>query len=177
MKSGMLAAEAIYPHLIAQGESQTVASLGACDPEESPIEAKEYEKAMEDSWVYKELYRVRNSHSAFKAGLFPGMVHTAFSTFLTGGHEPWSLKNDVPDSAKTELAAQHSPIDYPKPDGKVSFDLLTNLTRSGTSHEHDQPSHLKIKTDKAHVPSGELLKNSNCSNLIYLSIVGCICSC
>ncbi len=55
------------------------------------------------------------------------------------------------DSEKTEPASKHKPIEYPKPDNKLSFDLLSNLARSGTNHE-DQPSHLKVKPEFAHVP-------------------------
>ena len=62
------------------------------------------------------------------------------------------MRNTVKDSDKTGLAKDHKPIEYPKPDGVISFDLLTNLQRSGTSHD-DQPSHLKVKEELQHVPT------------------------
>ena len=73
----------------------------------------------------------------------PGLLYAGASTFVLRGHEPWTLAHSKPDSAATLPAAQCQPITYPKPDGKLSFDLLTNLSRSGTGHE-EQPSHLKV---------------------------------
>ena len=153
MKSGMLAAESLYPLLTARGADATVAEMGECSPEESAIEASAYESAVESSWIADELKIVRNSHAAFHNGLLPGMVHTGLSTFITQGKEPWTLSNKVPDSAKTQPAAKSKEIEYPKPDGVLSFDLLTNLQRSGTSHDHDQPAHLKVKEGCANIPS------------------------
>lgn len=148
MKSGMLAAEALYPHL-----SKAIAS-GQEVGEENFIEIPEYEAHLKNSWVGKELKEVRNTHAAFHYGTLAGMVHTALSCFLTKGNEPWTLANKTKDSDKTEPAEKHSPINYPKNDGVLSFDLLTNLARSGTSHDHDQPAHLRIKEDKSDVPKG-----------------------
>jgi electron-transferring-flavoprotein dehydrogenase len=69
------------------------------------------------------------------------------------GREPWTFHHAGRDADATEPAASHKPIAYPKPDGKLSFELLTNLARSGTNHEHDQPSHLRIKPGMESVPS------------------------
>jgi electron-transferring-flavoprotein dehydrogenase len=63
---------------------------------------------------------------------------------FTKGREPWTLKRQVPDRETTLPISEAKPIEYPPKDGKYSFDLLTNLARSGTDHDHDQPSHLKI---------------------------------
>jgi electron-transferring-flavoprotein dehydrogenase len=111
--------------------------------------------ALYDSWVGKELKEVRNAHSSFHSplGTVGGMTHTAFSCFISRGNEPWTLKNTVLDSSKTKPASSCQKIDYPKPDGTLSFDLLTNLQRSGTSHDHDQPSHLKVKPEMKDFPS------------------------
>ena len=97
---------------------------------------------------------MRNTHSAFHSpfGTLGGLVHSYISCAVNG-KEPWSLHNTTPDSARTQPAEGYSPIPYPRPDGVVTFDLLTNLQRSGTSHEHDQPSHLKVKPELAAVPS------------------------
>ena len=99
-----------------------------------------------------ELKFVRNCKPAFKYGLLPGLAYSGFSLHVTRGKEPWTFKWSKKDCDTTEPAAKHKVIDYPKPDGKLTFDLLENLTRSNTNHDHDQPSHLKIKTHKKGVP-------------------------
>lgn len=113
--------------------------------------------AIENSWIGEELRQIRNTHAAFHlpGGTLSGMVHTAFSCMISKGKEPWTLSNTCPDSARTKPAAQCAQIAYPKPDGVLSFDLLTNLQRSGTSHDHDQPSHLRVKEELADVPSSK----------------------
>ena len=131
MKSGMLAAENIYPLLIQEGADNTVLAKGDIGEGTPVIEAKAYETALYDSWIAKELKIVRNCHNAFHYGLGAGMIHTGLSSFITKGNEPWVLGNDTPDSDKTLPASQSTKINYPKPDGKLSFDLLTNLTRAG----------------------------------------------
>jgi electron-transferring-flavoprotein dehydrogenase len=136
LKSGMVAAEAIHD------------LLGPASDGEEPHDAKEateYASNMEKSWVYEELKEVRNCHGAFHAGLIPGLAYSAVSAFLLKGRESWTFHNTVPDHAKTKPAAECSEIVYPKPDGKLTFDLLTNLARSGTGHEADQPPHLRVK--------------------------------
>lgn len=156
LKSGMLAAEAIFPLLAEQplGETETM----ECDPSAPGIEAVAYEQLVKDSWIYEELYPIRNTHAAFHNGLLPGLLYTSLSCFITQGKEPWTLSNSVPDSAKTKPASEFSPIDYPKPDGVLSFDLLTNLQRSGTNHDHDQPAHLRVKKDLADYPEQVSIK-------------------
>jgi electron-transferring-flavoprotein dehydrogenase len=156
MKSGMVAAEAVFDAL----KGDDAASAAAATPgvtgsagERAGLEVTRFQRDMEASWVYKELKEVRNFHPAFKAGLLPGMAYSGASAYLLRGREPWTFHNSVADSAKTEPAAQHKPIEYPKPDGKLSFDLLTNLARSGTNHEGDQPSHLRIKPGMEAVPA------------------------
>jgi electron-transferring-flavoprotein dehydrogenase len=72
---------------------------------------------------------------------------------FTKGKEPWTLAHKKKDCDTTLPKDQCKPIDYPKHDGVLTFDLLTNLTRSGTNHDHDQPAHLKIRADLAHVPA------------------------
>jgi hypothetical protein len=64
------------------------------------------------------------------------MVHTAFSCFISRGNEPWTIKNSIPDSQKTQPAKNFTEIVYPKPDGVLSFDLLTSLSRSGKGLRH-----------------------------------------
>lgn len=85
------------------------------------------------SWVGEELKSIRNTHAAFHlpGGAITGLTYSAFSCFISKGAEPWTFKNTLPDAFKTESASYHDEIEYPKPDGKLSFDLLTNLQKSG----------------------------------------------
>ena len=146
MKSGMLAAEAVFESLKAS-------------PEQSGEEVASYQAAVESSWVWKELKSVRNYHPSFKYGLLGGVLYSGISAFVLRGMEPWTFHHSHTDSQATEPAAKHQPIEYPKPDGVLSFDLLSNLARAGTAHEHDQPSHLRIKEGMEDVPSAKSFKD------------------
>jgi len=84
----------------------------------------------------KELKESRNFKGGFDYGLWAGLVHGRLIT-MTKGKEPWTLTHTKRDSEKTKPKENYKPIEYPKKDGKLTFDLLTNLTRSGTNHEHD----------------------------------------
>jgi electron-transferring-flavoprotein dehydrogenase len=154
MKSGMLAAEEIYKSLAASPHPP-VAEAGEVNSEEAAIEVVNYEKAIYNSWVIDELKVIRNVNGAFHKGMAAGFMHAGLSCFITKGNEPWTFRNTTPDSQRTEPAAQHKEIEYPKNDGVISFDLLSNLARSGTSHEADQPAHLRIKEELKNIPSGE----------------------
>jgi electron-transferring-flavoprotein dehydrogenase len=144
MKSGMLAAEVAYKALVA---------------EKVHTEHFEYMAALKQSWIHKELYEVRNCHASFaKWGMLPGLAYTGFATHISKGKEPWTLRHVHPsDSAATQPAAQHQPIVYPPPDNVLTFDLMTNLQRSNTYHEEDQPCHLRIKEALQQVPNEESL--------------------
>ena len=141
MKTGMLAAEAIY------------ADYAKNEGELSGAELVDYETNVRSSWVAKELKESRNFKGGFEKGLWVGMAHGGFISHLTKGSEPWTFAHKKPDSATTGLKENHKEIEYPKPDGKLTFDLLTNLQRSGTNHDHDQPSHLVIKEGMDSIPS------------------------
>ena len=114
MKTGMLAAEAIFEKHM-KGEDLSKQSL------------YNYQKSYEESWVAKELYTSRNFKSGFDKGLYVGLLHGGLTQHLTKGKEPWTLKHTGKDSEKTLPADLFEPIEYPKPDGKITFDLLTNL--------------------------------------------------
>ena len=120
------------------------------------------------SWIGAELRVTRNSHHSFHTplGTLGGMVHTALASFITKGKEPWTLHNNVRDCDRTKEAALCPVIEYPKADGKVSFDLLTNLQRSGTAHEGDQPAHLRVKEELKDVPSGTYRKRNAPSSVV-----------
>mmetsp|Transcript_33761 Transcript_33761/g.64397 ORF Transcript_33761/g.64397 Transcript_33761/m.64397 type:complete len:251 (+) Transcript_33761:2-754(+) len=163
IKSGIVAAESVYESLVSveNAEEKTVASMGEIDLEEEVMEVTKYAENMEKSWVYDELREVRNCHEAFsKWGIGGGLIYTGIAAHVTKGREPWTLSTSVgndadgskTDSKATKPAQEFEPINYPVPDGILTFDLLTNLQRSGTYHEDDQPSHLKIKADVAKVP-------------------------
>jgi len=136
MKSGMVAAEAIY-EAIQAGQSETAG-----------IDPVNYELRLRDSWVWKELHSVRNVKPAFhKFGLYGGMMYTGLFYVMGRGKEPWTLKHDHTDHTSVEPLDKHKPIDYPRPDGKLTFDLLSSVALSGTNHEADQPPHLTLKND------------------------------
>lgn len=156
MKSGMLAAEQIYESL---KDEEAVAEIGEVPEGYQPKELVGYQKALEDSWIYKELYEVRNAHAAFsKWGTLGGLAYTGIAAHVTKGREPWTLSHTVKDCDTTKEASQFQPIDYPPPDGKLTFDLLTNLQRSGTYHAEDQPSHLRIKEHLKDIPESKSLQ-------------------
>jgi electron-transferring-flavoprotein dehydrogenase len=128
MKTGMIAAEAVAAALA----GDTAPVLDA------------YPAALKRSWVWDELYRVRNIRPAFRWGLWPGLAYSALDTFILRGRAPWTFHHH-PDHA-TLLPADRAPkINYPKPDGVVSFDRLSSVFISNTNHEEDQPCHLTLK--------------------------------
>lgn len=143
MKSGMLAAETVY-EVLSSSSVDPVALTDEINPEEASIDISAYQQAVEDSWIYEELKKVRNCHAAFHKGVLPGVLYSGLETHILKGREPWTLKNNKSDSECTRPAKEFQPIDYPKLDGKLTFDLLSNLQRSGTNHE-DQPAHLRVK--------------------------------
>lgn len=122
MKSGMIAAEAI--------------AAGALD---------QYENQIRNSWIYEELYQVRNIRPGFHRGLFFGLLSAAMDTYIFRGKRKKTLSHHGADYAKLKLARQCTPINYPKPDGKITFDKLTSVQLTGVNHEENQPCHLKIK--------------------------------
>lgn len=155
MKSGMVAAEAVFDALT--GEDQKTPKSFATDAEAQEqkvgLEVARYQQDMEKSWVWEELRGVRNYKHSFHFGRLVGMAYSGLSAYVLRGNEPWTFHSERKDSDATQSAYNFEPIDYPKPDGKLSFDLLSNLARSGTNHEGDQPSHLRIKPGMENVPT------------------------
>uniref|UniRef100_A0A915BKU0 Electron transfer flavoprotein-ubiquinone oxidoreductase n=1 Tax=Parascaris univalens TaxID=6257 RepID=A0A915BKU0_PARUN len=133
MKSGMVAAEAIFPEL----ESKKT------------INPEAYDTNLRNSYVIKEMKKTRNIRPSFntRLGWIGGMAYTGTFFVLGRGLEPWTLSHGKRDHEKLEPAAEHKPIEYPKPDGKITFDLLTSVALSGTNHEENQPCHLTLKDD------------------------------
>jgi electron-transferring-flavoprotein dehydrogenase len=152
MKSGMLAAEGVYAALSSSSSSSS-SSDTVSDSGDAPATV-DLDQRLADSWVGKELKEVRNCHASFHKGVLPGLAYTGLSAHVLKGREPWTLHGaGVPDSQTTQPAKDFKPIEYPRPDGVLSFDLLTNLQRSGTNHEHDQPSHLRVRKGMESVPA------------------------
>eukprot|EP00934_Nitzschia_sp_Nitz4_P002995 Nitzschia sp. Nitz4//scaffold47_size129522//56961//58856//NITZ4_003551-RA/size129522-processed-gene-0.11-mRNA-1//1//CDS//3329552800//2985//frame0 len=158
IKSGMLGAEAAFEGLAAS-DIEPVSETGELPEDHVPEEMTSYSEKLEDSWVYKELYEVRNCHQAFeKWGVGGGLVYNGLATHITKGKEPWTLKIDHTSAEATQPAENFKPIEYPAPDGKLTFDLLTNLQRSGTFHADDQPAHLRIKEECSDIPKNTSLQ-------------------
>lgn len=143
MKSGMLAAECAFEALTDENFS-------------SPTEGlliDSYEPRMRESWIWKELQSVRNIRPSFHSplGLYGTMLYTGIFYYLLRGKEPWTLRNSKPDAEHLKPAKECTPIEYPKPDGEVTFDLLSSVALSGTNHEGDQPAHLTLMDDSVPV--------------------------
>jgi len=135
MKSGTLAAETVFEALSGGDEGQGV--------------LESYPERLRGSWVYEELYKARNFRPAFsKWGLFGGMLYGGLDLKLLGGRAPWTLHHRTPDNETLAPAKDTPKIDYPKPDGVVSFDRNSSVYLSNTNHEEDQPVHLRL-TDPA----------------------------
>ena len=108
-----------------------------------------YEQRFKDSWLHKELYQARNIRPSFETPLhiWGTMLYTGLFYWLGRGMEPWTFKHKGIDAEKLKPAAECTLIEYPKPDGKISFDLLSSVALSGTNHDHDEPAHLTLKND------------------------------
>ncbi|HYG85995.1 MAG TPA: electron transfer flavoprotein-ubiquinone oxidoreductase [Azospirillum sp.] len=129
MKSGMVAAEAVFAHLTGGGNGREVTA---------------YPEKLKQSWLWAELHRVRNIRPGFQKGLWAGLANAAYET-VTQGKSPWTLHHKHPDHATLQKAGEAAKIEYPKPDGKISFDRLSSVYLSNTNHEEDQPAHLTLK--------------------------------
>ncbi len=138
MKSGMLAAEAAFDAIMAGSEGEA--------------ELASYEEAFKTSWIYQDLHKVRNARPALsKFGLKLGTLYAGFDMWLNnvglGFLVPWTFKHVHKDNEATKKAKNCQPINYPKPDGVITFDKLSSVFLSNTNHEEDQPCHLTLKDD------------------------------
>jgi len=132
MKSGMLAADAVAERLFAESEGGD--------------ELTNYVDSFKASWLYEELFASRNFGPAMhKFGPIIGAGFNWFDQNILGGKMPFTLHDTKPDYTCLKLAKDCQKIDYPKPDGKLSFDKLSSVFISGTNHEEEQPCHLKLK--------------------------------
>ncbi|MEE8364614.1 MAG: electron transfer flavoprotein-ubiquinone oxidoreductase [Gammaproteobacteria bacterium] len=138
MKSAMLAAEAVFELLPAEYDA---ASPGPA------LEATAYPEQLKKSWLWTELKKVRNIRPGFKKGLWTGLAYAALETYILRGVAPWTLGHHK-DHEQLGNKDDYPKIDYPRPDGKISFDRLSSVYLSGTNHEENQPAHLRLRDDK-----------------------------
>jgi electron-transferring-flavoprotein dehydrogenase len=180
IKTGMLAAEAAADALAA-GRSQD--------------ELTAYPTAFEASWLHAELMRTRNFKPWFKWGTLIGTVMTGIEQWLMPKlglkTPPWTLHRDTPDHARLLPADQCRQIEYPKPDGQISFDRLSSVFISSTNHEENQPAHLTLKDasvpvsinlaryggpESRYCPAGvyEFVKNADDSDRLQINAQNCV---
>ena len=133
MKSGMVAADVVFDHLAAAADDAPPAQLDG------------YDVALRASWVGRELKAARNVRPGFKWGLWGGLLNAGIDQLLLRGRAPWTLKHHGPDHKMLVPAADAAPIDYPKPDGVLTFDRQTAIAFANVAHEADQPVHLRLR--------------------------------
>ncbi len=127
MKSGIIAAEAIIEHII----NDTNLSI--------------YETKFKKSWIFNELYTARNVKPSFRWNLILAILFTGLDQILFRGKLPFTLRHKHADHETLKPASQMPKIDYPKPDGKISFDKTSSVYLTGTNHVENQPVHLQLK--------------------------------
>jgi electron-transferring-flavoprotein dehydrogenase len=174
MKSGMTAAEAVYDALAQDGTKEVTS----------------YPEKIRNTWIWDELYRVRNIRPSFRWGLWGGLAYSAIDTFVFQGKAPWTLHNHD-DHSQIRKAADCPKIDYPKPDGKLTFDKLGSLFISNVNHEENQRCHLTLKDpavavnvnlalyagpEQRYCPAGvyEFVKNDDGSDRLQINAANCV---
>ncbi|WP_286993235.1 4Fe-4S dicluster domain-containing protein, partial [Shewanella sp.] len=119
-----------------------------------------YQTHIEESWLHEELHKSRNFGPAMhKFGTYLGGAFNYIDQNWFGGKFPITLRDEHPDYAQMAPVSAYSKIDYPKPDGKLSFDKLSSVYLSSTYHEEDQPCHLRLKDSS--IPLGINLTQFN----------------
>jgi electron-transferring-flavoprotein dehydrogenase len=130
IKSGMMAAEAAHAAISAGRSGDRLDA---------------YPDAFRDSWLFDELWRARNFKPWMSKGLYLGTLMVGIDQVVFGGKAPWTLRHDHADNETLKKKSEATPIQYPKPDGVLTFDRLTNVSFSSTNHGEDQPIHLTLK--------------------------------
>ena len=176
IKTGMLAAEAAYDALQAGRQHDELSA---------------YPVAFENSWLHTELNKARNFKQWFKKGRTVGTLMTGVEQFLLRGHVPWTIRRTAADHTYLKPAAECKPIQYPKPDGKLTFDRLSSVFISNTNHEENQPAHLTLKDasvpvnvnlakfagpEARYCPAGvyEYVKNEDQSDRLQINAQNCV---
>ncbi len=130
IKTGMLAAEAAHAAVSAGRSADTLDA---------------YPEAFRQSWLFDELWRARNFKPWMAKGLVLGTLMVGIDQVVFGGKAPWTLHHAHADHETLKKKTETQPIQYPKPDGVITFDCLTNVSFSNTNHGEDQPVHLTLK--------------------------------
>ncbi|MBL8533322.1 MAG: electron transfer flavoprotein-ubiquinone oxidoreductase [Betaproteobacteria bacterium] len=176
IKTGMLAAEAAFDALTAGRSHDELAS---------------YPDAFQSSWLHEELRRARNFKPSMAKGLVKGTLLVGIDQVLFKGNAPWTLHNTHADHECLKPASECSPIAYPKPDGKLTFDRLSSVFISNTNHEENQPSHLTLADaavpvtinletyagpEQRYCPAGvyEFVKNDDGSQRLQINAQNCV---
>jgi electron-transferring-flavoprotein dehydrogenase len=176
IKTGVLAAEAAYD-AIGQGRQHD--------------ELEAYPEAFEKSWLHDELNQSRNFKYWFKKGRSVATVMTGIEQFVLRGHVPWTFHREHPDHVYLKPASECKPIEYPKPDGKLTFDRMSSVFISNTNHSEDQPAHLTLRDASVPVqvnlakfagpegrycPAGvyEFVKNEDNSDRLQINASNCV---
>jgi len=176
IKTGMQAAEAAFAAVTA-GRQQD--------------ELSAYPEAFKHSWLYTELNKARNFKAWFKYGLRVATLMNGLEQFALRGKMSWTIHHNKPDYAYLKPAAECQPIDYPKPDGKLTFDRLSSVFISNANHEENQPAHLTLKDasvpvainlakfagpEARYCPAGvyEFVKDANGADQLQISAQNCV---
>jgi electron-transferring-flavoprotein dehydrogenase len=180
MKSGMLCAEAVFEAVTAGRQSDELSA---------------YPALFEKSWLNEELKTSKNFKTWFKKGFYVGTIMTAIEHWLLprlGIKEaPWTLRNPAPDHTFLKPASECAKIDYPKPDGKLTFDRLSSVFVSNTNHTEHQPAHLTLKNasvpvqtnlakfagpESRYCPAGvyEFVKNEDNTDRLQINAQNCV---
>jgi len=176
IKTGMLAAEAAFEAIAAGRASDRLTA---------------YPEAFRASWLHDELYRARNFKPAMGKGLWLGTLLVGIDQVVFKGKAPWTMHTTKPDHAYLKPASECTPIQYPKPDGKLSFDRLSSVFVSNTNHEENQPIHLTLKDasvpvatnlakyagpEQRYCPAGvyEFVKDDDGSDRLQINAQNCV---
>jgi len=176
IKTGMLAAEAAFEAL-QRGRSAD--------------ELDAYPAAFRKSWLFDELHRARNFKQWMSKGLYRGTLMVGVEQYLLGGRFPWTLHHRHADHETLKPASECAPIEYPKPDGKLTFDRPSSVFVSNTNHEENQPCHLTLKDasvpvainlarfagpEQRYCPAGvyEFVKDEGGSDRLQISAQNCV---
>ena len=145
MKSGMIASDLVFKELVSDSRNDEISN---------------FSKSFLNSWAGQELKNARNVRPSFKYGLKIGMMLSGIDQIIFRGKAPWTLKHAEEDHLALKKKDEAKIIKYPKPDGKITFDRLTNVSFTSTYHEENQPCHLKLNDEKLAISNNLLLYDS-----------------
>lgn len=176
IKSGILAADAAFDALVNDRQYDELTT---------------YTETFEQSWLKEELHKARNFKPAMSKGLYAGSLLVYIDQVAFKGKAPWTLRNKHADHTCLKPASNYTPIVYPKPDGKLTFDRLSSVFISNTNHSEDQPIHLTLKDpsipvnvnlaefagpESRYCPAGvyEFVKNEDNTDRLQINAQNCV---